>query len=349
MPPAPTGVADYAARLVRILRTRGSIELWPARADVNLYQLGNNQLHAPVYRRALEQPGVIVLHDAVMHHFALGYLGRDEYIEEFVFNYGEWHRSTASVLWSGRVLSASDSRYFRYAMIRRVVELSRAVVVHNPAAARVVREHSPDVPVCEIPHLYIPREQPHAADVYALRSRLGFGAGEFVCGIFGHLRASKRIESVARACGMAGVGLLIAGACPEDLERGLEPVFRLPFVRRAPYTDPETFHCLIHTVDACANLRYPAAAETSGIGIELMGAGKPVIMTDGEEIARYPEACCLRIEHGPGETEALAHILVWLKERRSDARSIGARAANYLRVQHSPERVADLYWKALRQ
>ena len=58
--------------------------------DISLYHVGNNQLHASIYRRALERPGVIALHDAVLQHFFLGSLDRTGYVEEFVHNYGEW-------------------------------------------------------------------------------------------------------------------------------------------------------------------------------------------------------------------------------------------------------------------
>jgi hypothetical protein len=221
--------------------------------------------------------------------------------------------------------------------------------VHNPAAARIVLEHVPGARVFEIPHLYRPRPAPAPAEVLRWRERLGFNCGDFVCGIFGHLRASKRIESVARACHTAGVKLLIAGACPPELERALEPVLQAPFVRRAPYGKLALFRQLMHTVDACANLRYPAAAETSGVGIELMGTGKPVIMSEGEEIARYPESACVRVPSGLAETDAVAHALVWLRRYRSDADAVGASAARHIRSEHHPERVAELYWKVLRQ
>lgn len=349
MPPARTGVADYAAALLEVLRAHGSVEVAPARSDVNLYHLGNNPLHASIYRRALEEPGVIVLHDAVMHHFALGYFSREEYINEFVWNYGEWSRATAEAMWAGRARSAADPRYYQYGMIRRVVERSRAVVVHNPAAARTVRDHVAGAKVYEIPHLYRQRPAPDAAEVAALRQTLGLDGQEFLCGIFGHLRPSKRIESVAQACERAGVTLLIAGACSPELAAVLQPTLARPFVRRAPYGELSDFRRLTYVVDVCANLRYPAAAETSGVAIELMGAGKPVILSEGEEIARYPGDACVRVPRGPAETDAVAHVLVWLKRYRSDAQWIGASAAETIRRAHSPERVAELYWQVLRQ
>src|SRR4029078_8378056 len=69
LPPARTGVADYSATLLGAMRKHGEVLVNPERAGTALYHLGNNSLHAAIYRRAIEQPGVVVLHDAVLHHF----------------------------------------------------------------------------------------------------------------------------------------------------------------------------------------------------------------------------------------------------------------------------------------
>src|ERR1035438_10034326 len=122
LPPARTGVADYAAALLAELRRHGPVDVAPERCDVALYHLGNNPLHAGVYRRALQQPGVVTLHDAVLHHFLLGQLDEMSYVEEFVYNYGEWNRGLAGELWRGRAASGTDPRYFEYPMLKRVAE-----------------------------------------------------------------------------------------------------------------------------------------------------------------------------------------------------------------------------------
>jgi len=136
LPPARTGVADYSAALLRALSPLGEVVVDALNADVRLYHLGNNHLHRDIYRHALETPGVIVLHDAVLHHFFLGILSERDYIAEFVYNYGAWNEDLAHDLWKGRARSAADPAYFRYPMIKRVVERSLAVIVHNPGRPR---------------------------------------------------------------------------------------------------------------------------------------------------------------------------------------------------------------------
>src|ERR1039457_2274863 len=142
LPPAPTGVADYSAALLGALRQSGPVEPDAATADVHLYHLGNNHLHREIYARALRQPGVVVIHDAVLHHFFLGSLTEQQYVDEFFYNYGAWHTDLARSLWKARARSATDPRYFEYPMLKRIAEQSLVVIVHNPAAAEMVDRKS---------------------------------------------------------------------------------------------------------------------------------------------------------------------------------------------------------------
>ena len=63
--------------VLRLFRSSGAAEPWsaPETCDVALYHVGNNALHREIYQRALTNPGVVVLHDAVLQHLLLGMLG----------------------------------------------------------------------------------------------------------------------------------------------------------------------------------------------------------------------------------------------------------------------------------
>ena len=73
-----------------------------------------------------------------------------------------------------------------------------------------------------------------------------------------------------------------------DLARAVDPWLRQPGVIRAGHLPEREFRRAAAATDACVNLRYPSAGETSGIAIRFMGIGKPVIVSSGEETARYP-------------------------------------------------------------
>jgi glycosyltransferase involved in cell wall biosynthesis len=350
MPPARTGVADYAASLLPALRRHGPVELAPARCDLALYHLGNNRLHADIYRRALDHPGVVVLHDAVLHHFLLGHLDERSYLDEFAYNYGEWTRDLARDLWRSRGASGADRRYFDYSMLKRIATRSRAVVVHNPAAARIVREHAPSARVEEVPHLFDPPPLPSAAEAIRFRQSLGIDPERFLFGVFGYLRESKRLLPVLDAIRFIGApaSLLVAGEfVSSDLERAAAPLLSGPEVVRLPHLSDREFWLAASAIDACVNLRYPAAGETSGIAIRFMGIGKPVLLTDSEECSRFPEDACVRIAPGPLEPESLRQHLLLLTSIPEVARAVGQRGAGHIQNRHRVEEVSEQFWRLL--
>jgi glycosyltransferase involved in cell wall biosynthesis len=354
LPPAPTGVADYSAQLLKALQPLGQVVVNDRNADVRLYHLGNNGLHGEIYKAALAQPGVIVLHDAVLHHFFLGSLGEPEYIAEFVYNYGTWNEELARNLWRCRARSAAGVQYFRYPMLKRVVERSLAVIVHNQLAAKLVAAHVPEARLHEIPHLFEPPACfPAEHEILRLRRELNLGLRTCLFGVFGHLRESKRLATVLRAFARAreasDMTLLVAGDfVSTDLERSLDGLLGPEQgILRVGFTAERDFWRYAAACDACINLRHPTAGETSGIAIRMLGIGKPVILSAGEDTAHFPPSSCLRVDRDLTEEDMLVDYMVWLARHPSDAKAIGQRAASHIAEFHNPARVAALYWQAL--
>jgi glycosyltransferase involved in cell wall biosynthesis len=227
------------------------------------------------------------------------------------------------------------------------------VIVHNPAAARMVRAHSPGAAVVEIPHLFAPPALPPAWDIVRMRRSLGVPAHAFLFGVFGYLRESKCLVSVLRAFhrlrqARPEARLLIAGPfVSSDLARAIAPLLRGPGIVRLPYLAERDFWRAALAVDACVNLRYPAAGETSGIAIRLMGLSKPVLLTSGEENSRYPETACLRVQPGVAEEDSLWHNMFLLTSIRECAGEIGLRASGHIVERHQAVQIAEQYWDTL--
>jgi hypothetical protein len=116
---------------------------------------------------------------------------------------------------------------------------------------------------------------------------------------------------------------------------------------RLPYLAERDFWRAALAVDACINLRYPAAGETSGIAIRLMGVAKPVLLTNGEENSRYPATACLRIEPGLAEEDSLWHNMFLLTSLKECAGDIGLRASGHIVERHQAVRIAEQYWDTL--
>lgn len=350
LPPAPTGVADYSETLLGWLRKLGSVETAPSECDIALYHVGNNALHRDIYPRALEHPGIVVLHDAVLQHLLLGILGPNEYIEEFVCNYGESSRELGRQLWEQRARSGADARYFAYPMLKRIATGARAIIVHNPAAAALVREHAPNAQVFEIPHLFEQPVLPSPEETLRFRGSLGLRPETLLIGTFGHQRETKRLAVLLRALRRANadVRLLVSGEfASAAFENAVAPLLKHPAILRTGYLPERDFWRYAAATDVCINLRYPSAAETSGIAIRMMGIGKPVVFTASEALARIPSNACLRLDVGPGEENTLAGYIGWLAENREARVEIGRRAAAHIAQFHAPEKIAREYWDVI--
>lgn len=350
LPPLRSGVADYAQALLGALPAGVRVG---ADGDVNLYHMGNNGLHAGIYQRAIARPGVVVLHDAVLHHFHLGAMARQDYVAEFVYCYGGWYRGLAEELWAGRSRSASDERYFRWPMVRRLAERSRAVVVHNAGAAEMVRREAPNATIAIIPHLPLPAPLVDGVELERWRARRGILPSHTLFGLMGFLREAKRVMAVLRVFQQLrrhreDIWLLVAGStASSDLQRAVEPLLGEPGILREEHLPEADFQLCAAACDAGINLRYPAAGESSGMTARWLQVGRPVLVSDTAENGGLPLAACPRVSTGLSEEEELAAFLIWLADspvRRAEA---GRAARQWAQREMSLPAIADRYWRVL--
>lgn len=362
LPPAPTGVADYARDLLQALQTvaatqRGTVSIAPRTADVHLCQLGNNLLHAPI-QRVLEGPDwpgrkVVLLHDANLHHYYLGARNREGYVREFCHQYGAWHRGFAEQLWQERARSASDPRYFRYSMLASVVRAADLVLVHNPEARRRVLAQVPEARVACVPHYF---RNPYSIEgwrVEELRASLGLNGTTTLFGVFGHLRESKRLLPILRAFARARqrnprIALLIAGQpVSQQFATTLHLFANAPGVLRCGHLPEPDFWRMAASVDACINLRYPSCGESSGIAIRLMGLGKPVLLTvsNSDSEAEFPAGTYLPVDAGEAEEAMLEEYMLLLAGDCRIQQRIGHAAAAHVLTHHDLSHIAEVIWR----
>src|SRR5579864_6213624 len=99
-------------------------------------------------------------------------------------------------------------------MLKRLATASRAIIVHNPAAAAMVLDHAPQTRVVEIPHLFETPTLPSPEETLHFRASLGLTPATLLIGTFGHQRETKRLSVLLRAFQRAArpdVRLLVSG------------------------------------------------------------------------------------------------------------------------------------------
>lgn len=400
LPPAATGIADYTADVLTALAPEHAIDVFHAQDavdtsrlpssctiqpaaryltehgrhpyDATVYQMGNGLHHAFLYPLLPKSPGLLVLHDLVLHHSRARMLldtaearayarepwsaerreqaaaSRDAYAAEVAHSYP----AQAARLVDAQMATTGDLLPYAYPLFRLPVEASRVVAVHNAYMARSVEA---EVPTAEVVHVAMPIEPLTVASggAASVRARHGIAPEEFVVGCFGLLTREKQVSVVASGVARAavhrpGIRLLLVGGTPDRdaLDRALDRAgvrSRTIVAGHVPFDDLASY---LEAADVVAHLRYPTARETSAALLRALAQGRPTVMSDLENLAEVPADAVVRAD--PADEEgALLRAILGLADRPLARARLGARARAFVAGEHSRERCRQTYTAAL--
>ena len=359
MPPEQTGIADYSALLLPALERRVDVTVArrgrtraPRGADLALYQVGNNpDAHSWIVDALRKRPGVVVLHDFVVHHLVAGMtIGRRDghgYLDLMEREHGVVGRLLAHGVLDKRIPPLWESRPEDFPLTSFVLEHATGVIVHSHYVRGLVRRTGYRGPVFVVPHPAWP--VPAIAP-----ERVTDGV---VIGCFGVVNASKRIPELLRAIAKVreshrDVTLLLVGPTSAgfDLDRRLQ---RLGLADeglvREGWIDESRLWALMAGSDVLVNLRHPTMGETSGSVVRALSLAKPSVVSDVGWFSELPSDAALKIPVGDDEVPTLTAALELLVTREDVRAALGEAARGLVRREHDVDRVADLYVAALEQ
>jgi len=400
LPPAPTGIADYSADVAALLAPGHEVDLFhdqdaveadrlPSgvglhRAatlvdrhrrrpyDAVIYQMGNGPAHDFLYGLLPRLPGLLVLHDLVLHHArARMFLDSPEarayarepadasrreaarpaleaYAAELAYSYP----GRARHLFAAQLGTVGALLPYAYPLFRLPVEASRLTAVHNAFMAEAIRA---EVPAAGVVRVAMPVTAPEATPEQerALRARVGLAGGDFVVGCFGLLTPEKQIGTVARAVARAAVHLphlrllLVGPVADRDAlrhrlqQRGIES--RTIVTGRVPLAELGAY---MAAADVAVHLRYPTARETSAALLRVLGQGRPVVVSDLEHLADLPDDAVMRADL-TDEEGAVTRALLFLAAHPDARARLGERARRFVRSAHAPSRCREDYEVAI--
>jgi glycosyltransferase involved in cell wall biosynthesis len=359
MPPERSGVADYSAHLLPALQERIDIEVIrrgrkrPARGtDLALYHVGNNpDAHGWIVEALRKRPGIVVLHDFVLHHLVAGLtIGRRDghgYLDAMEREGGVVGRLLGHGVLDKRIPPLWESRPEDFHLAGEVLDLATGLIVHSRHVEERARAAGYEGPVWRIPHPAWDVPPVSTADV----------GGRPLIGSFGNVNASKRIPQLLEAFARLrrerpDARLLLVGAVSPgfDLDRRLQ---RLGLsdegIVREAFVEEDRLWSLMAACDVCVSLRSPTMGETSGSVIRQLSLGKPVVVSDVGWFAELPDEVALKVPVDARETETLYAALELLGRDDGARRAMSAAALELVRREHDLGRVADLYAAALEQ
>ena len=331
LPPSTSGIADYSALLLPALERLLDVEVVrPGRtrpvadADVAIYHVGNDpDAHGWIVDALRRRPGVVVLHDFVIHHLVAGLtIGRHDghaYLAAMEREAGVPGRLLGYGVLEGRVPPLWEVRPEEFPLAGEVLDRATSVIVHSRYVETLVREHGYDGPLHRVAHPAWPvpvrrararrrraahrelrahqREQARAAAADGVRR---------VCGARGTARACSLVGSESPGFDLAG-----------RIERtGLDDAG----VIREPYVEEERLWALMAACDAIVLLRAPTMGETSGAAIRALSLGKPLVVSDVGWFAELPDEVAIKIPVG-GDEEVQALTAALRRARRPGGRA----------------------------
>lgn len=343
LPPARSGVAAYTAELVRHLQRDHHIDLfdertahefaWRARRtpyDLVVYQLGNAPCHDFMWGYLAAYPGLVVMHDARLHHARARQLlaaqREEDYRREFHFNHPGVHPDAAEYA----VAAMGGAVQYLWPMRRVVLQAGRRVAVHNTIVAGELRREAPGAAI-DVIRMGVPPIEEDATSRARVRATLGVADDAVVFAAFGKVTPEKRIDAIAGAVATLGAEgidahLLIVG---EEGDPSAQVARR---VHSAGYVDEGDVAAYLLASDVCVCLRWPTALETSASWLRCLSAGRATIVTDLAHTADVPRSVARRVDLLDEQRSLLAAMRDLATDR--EARTAFARAGRAWWVAH---------------
>lgn len=361
-PPERSGIADYSALLLPALAERIDVDVirqgsrrLRRRADVSLYHIGNDpEAHGWIVEALRRRPGIVVLHDFVLHHLVAGMtLGRREgggYLDAMQREAGAVGRMLAHGVIDELLPPLWENRAADYPLVGEVLASANGLIVHSRYVERLVRNSGYREPVWRIPHpAWPPPDQIAPVEL---------PEGRTVIGCYGHLNPAKRLPQLLEAFGLLRrrvpeALLLLVGSLSPGLDLG--PVYdRLGLrpgedVIRLDYVDEARLWSLLSACEVCVNLRSPTMGETSGIVVRALALGRPLVVSDIGWFAELPDEAAVKVPVGEGEIPAIADALELLAGDPDLRMRMGDGGRALAQGEHQLDRVAEAYVAALEE
>jgi glycosyltransferase involved in cell wall biosynthesis len=371
LPPARSGIADYSSELLPHLAQYAHITLFaeePASVspdlqqqfpilpitsypqkrwqyDIALYHMGNSALHKAIYAMLSRYPGIVVLHDYVLHHFILDRsVGQGDfsgYSREMGYAYG---LEGVSKAWDARRgLRPYIPEGQPEPLNQRVIDLSLGLIVHSHYSEELIRQQRPSLPVAIIPQLMASRQQT------AGRIDLDVAEDALVVASAGQVTAAKQLDLALQSFArlrqhVPHAYYLVIGE--ENDEMAIDPLIQELELGQAVHKtgfvhDLQTFVDWIGTADIVLSLRYPTMGETSATALRALAAGRPLIVFDHGWYSELPDAVAVKVP--PLDGPALDEALQSLAQDKARRRRMSQAACDYVANHCQPDDVAAAY------
>jgi glycosyltransferase involved in cell wall biosynthesis len=325
--------------------------------DHCVYNMGNyHPFHSSIFEAMKARPGVVVLHDFIMHHFFMvEYLHElrrpDLYVAEMERAYGAAGRDVAarSVSGVGTPVWLTDE-VVRFPLFERIVDRARGVFVHSHFhRGQVQRRYLGDVGAAYLPYEFTPPKRQKAE----LLAALGLPTDRVLALSTGIVHPVKQIEraleaiAAQRALADRPIYVVVGGgedAYRAKLESMAAQLGIAGSVRFVGYQPEDVLRGLLDAADFAINLRFPNSEGCSLSLIEQMSHANPVVALDSGMYGEMPDSAVIKVavsDRGQGLARAIGELTTDASLRDRMGQEARAFAATHFSAQAYVRRLLD--------
>ena len=381
LPPERTGIADFCAELLPALAKYYEIELivdqenispeilqnYPPPKNGNwlrqnvdqidrvIYHFGNSPFHCYMFDLLKAVPGVVVLHDIYLSSVIRYDDERGAKPKEWLKELYKSHNYKALI---ERVQSKDfENETFKYPCSGAVTKDALSLIVHSNFSKTLIEKWYGKVTAKKTSIVSLAREIPQLSDRLSARQRLGFHSNDYIVCSFGFLGPTKMNDRLLMAwiksslsndncCKMLFVGENNGGAYGQNLihlirENNLESQVWI-----TGFISPDQFRDYLAAMDVAVQLRTNTRGETSAAVLDVMAAGKPLIVNAHGSLAELDsEAVCVLPDEF--EDEELARAMETIRGDTARAERMGNLGRDIIAGKHSPVICAAEYFRII--
>ena len=326
-----------------------------ARAEnaLNIYNIGNSSLHCGIVNQAMENPGVIILHDVCL--LELGIAHAKEHpefdLQEMVINeYGTEAGRLFSELYSDKTYEwcgDSQEQYGEfvtsYPPFETFTSNAQGIIVHSEYAMEKVKARYSG-PLIKL-------DLPYAAPIMVPNDRQFTGPVKLI--FCGHAGPNRRLNHFFNAWAKVSqpncFRLSLYGNIgkAEELLAQAAELGLADFINVVGFVDDEILDQAIACSHLALNLRNPTMGEASASQLRYWSQGIASVVSDVGWYAELPDNVVLKVSPD-SEQEGLISIMENIVSGNQGFLDIGAAGRQYLQRHHSVERYIDSMSEFLR-
>jgi glycosyltransferase involved in cell wall biosynthesis len=315
LPPARSGIAQYSLELLPGLSSAHEIDVFVDQCpddgpissaagmrvlgahdfiwthlqrpyDLIVYQMGNGPCHDYMWAYLTRYPGLVVLHDGVLHHARAKCLLRQGQSQDYLAELRYCHPNAKAGLGELGIAGWLGSLSYLLPLRKVVVETARLILVHNHWLAREIRDEIPGTRV-EVIEMGVPTPETPRDSGQIVRARHRIPSDSVLFAAFGQLAPEKRIAQILRALKSLAATvpnahlLLVGGAVDHyDAQADAASLGLGDRVTVSGFVADNELPLYVAAADVCLCLRWPSSGETSAAWLRCLAAGQSTVITD---------------------------------------------------------------------